>query len=305
MTRTLFGSGAKGEIIRRIQKQLEAHGFYKDAVDGVYGNDTLTAVAAFQHAKEIEPTGEVDDATWQALMEAPIPPVDERCLCLTATFEGHGYTLAQGNFDGAGVTWGIIGFTLKHGELAKIIQEAFAEEPDTVRKAFGEHTDELLAVFRKPMNEQIAWADSISLGKSKATLAEPWKTAFARFGETAIAQRLQLEHVHESYYLPALATAKKFGLKSELSAALCFDIHVQNGGIKGAAEKQIRAAITPGAKESEIRVAIANAVADNALAEWREDVRERKLAIAKGEGSVHGSKPILLRNWGLDDIDLA
>lgn len=305
MTRLLFGNGSKGEIIRRIQKRLAADGFYNDAVDGVYGNDTLTAVAAFQRAKNIEATGLVDDATWQALMEAPIPPVDERCLCLTATFEGHGYTLAQGNFDGAGVTWGIIGFTLKHGELAKIIQQAFEEDPDTVRDAFGDKTDELLAVFKKPMSEQIAWADSISLGTSKATLAEPWKSAFAKFGETELAQRLQLERVKEAYYLPALATAKKFGLTSELGAALCFDIHVQNGGIKARAEQQVRAAIAAGAKEADIRVAIANAVADNALDRWREDVRERKLAIAKGEGSVHGSKPLKLRYWGLDDIDLA
>lgn len=304
MTRLLFGTGAKGEIIRRIQRALAAGGFYNDDIDGIYGNDTLTAIAAFQRVNDIEETGLVDDATWEALMKTPIPRVDERCLCLTATFEGHGYTLAQGNFDGAGITWGIIGFTLKHGELAKIIQEAVAEEPETVREAFGDHLDELLEVFEKPMDEQIAWADSISLGSSKATLAEPWKSAFAKFGETELAQRLQLQHVHDSYYAPALATAKRFGLKSELGAALCFDIHVQNGGIKSAAAEAVREKMHEGISELDVRIAIANAVADNALERWREDVRERKLAIAMGEGSVHGSKPLVLRNWGLaDDVD--
>jgi Putative peptidoglycan binding domain/Glycosyl hydrolase family 46 len=305
MTRLLFGTGSKGEIIRRIQKQLTAHGCYADAVDGIYGNDTLTAVAAFQRKSNIEETGLVDDATWEALMECPIPPVDERCLELTATFEGHGYTLAQGNFDGAGITWGIIGFTLKHGELSKIIQEAVAEDEKTVRECFGDSLDELLAIFEKPMDQQLAWADSVSLGSSKAKLAEPWKTAFQKFGETELAQRLQLKHVHDSYYVPALETAKKFGLKSELGTALCFDIHVQNGGIKSAAAQQVQQQMHDGISETDIRVAIANAVADNALERWREDVRERKLAIARGEGSVHGSKPIVLRNWGLDEIDLA
>lgn len=305
MTRLLFGTGAKGEIVRRIQKALAASGHYNDDIDGIYGNDTLTAIAAYQRANGIEETGLVDDLTWESLMKIPVPPVDERCLALTATFEGHGYTLAQGNFDGAGITWGIIGFTLKHGELAKILQEAAAEDEATVRDAFGDHLDELLDIFKKPMDAQIAWADSISEGSSKARLAEPWKSAFAKFGETELAQRIQLRHVHDSYYVPALNTAKTFGLRSELGAALCFDIHVQNGGIKSAAAQQVRAKMHDGISELDVRVAIANAVADNALERWREDVRERKLAIAKGEGSVHGSKPLVLKNWGLDEIEVA
>lgn len=300
MARLLFGRGARGAIIQRIQEKLTAAGFDTKGHDGIYGGDTVAAVTAFQKAHDLPQTGSVDDATWKTLTNTDIPPVLDRCLGLTATFEGHGFTLAQGNFDGAGITWGIIGFTLKHGELTKIIKSAFAEDPELVRSCFGEKTDELLAVLDKPWDQQLAWADSISLGNAKAQLAEPWKTAFRKFGETELAQRLQLERVAEAYYKPALATAQRFGLTSEVGAALCFDIHVQNGGVKAAAESVVRAQQTADMHESDVRLLIANAVADNALPQWREDVRERKVAIAKGHGTVHGLIAEL-KNWGLDD----
>lgn len=304
MARTYFARGARGEIIRRIQEKLTAAGFDTKGHDGVYGGDTVTAVTAFQKAHGLPETGSVDEDTWKALMEAPVPAVLDRCLGLTATFEGHGFTLAQGNFDGAGITWGIIGFTLKHGELTKIVKMAFAEDPELVRSCFGDKTDELLHILDEPWEKQLAWADSISTGASKATLAEPWKTGFRKFGETDLAQRLQLERVRDAYYTPALATAKKFGLKTEVGTALCFDIHVQNGGVKAAAENVVRSKMHEGMPEHDRRVLIANAVADNALPEWREDVRNRKVTIANGSGTVHGLTAEL-KNWGLDEFDVA
>jgi hypothetical protein len=303
MARLYFARGARGEIIRRIQEKLTAVGFDTQGHDGVYGGDTVSAVTAFQRAHGLPDTGAVDEDTWTTLMNTPIPPVLDRCLGLTATFEGHGFTLAQGNFDGAGVTWGIIGFTLKHGELTKIVKMAFAEDPGLVRSCFGDKTDELLAILDQPWEKQLAWADSISVPPSKAPLMEPWKSGFRKFGETELAQRLQLERVRDAYYTPALATAKKFGLKTEVGTALCFDIHVQNGGVKSAAENLVRSQMTPEMPEHDVRVLIANAVADNALPQWREDVRNRKVTIAKGAGTVHGLMAEL-KNWGLDEFDV-
>ena len=300
MARVYFARGARGEIIRQIQEKLTASGFDTKGHDGVYGANTVAAVKAFQQSKSLVETGSVDDATWNALMNAPVPAVLDRCLGLTATFEGHGFTLAQGNFDGAGVTWGIIGFTLKHGELTRIIKSAFAQDEALVRACFGDKTGELMAILDAPLSQQLEWADSISLGSSKATLAEPWKTGFRMLGEAPLAQQLQLERVRDAYYTPALATARKFGIKSEVGTALCFDIHVQNGGVKAAAENVVRSKMQEGMPESDVRLLIANAVADNALPQWREDVRTRKVTIAKGSGKVHGLTAEL-RNWGLDD----
>jgi len=299
MERVFFAKGVQGEIVRRMQLRLTELGFDTQGIDSVFGQDTVKAVEAFQADRGLGVTGEVDGDTYQKLMGQPVPPVRDRALGLTSRFEGHGFTLAQGNFDGAGITWGIIGFTLSGGELKGIIREI---KPELVRQAFGAKTDQLLGVLKLPMRQQIAFADSISLGASKARLAEPWRSAFRTLGEFPEVQEVQLRHVEEDYFQPALQTAKDFGLKTELGTALAFDVHVQNGGIKAAAREQIRKELAahPVGAERDLRIIIAHAVADKAT-KFREDVRERKLTLAAGSGRVHGEM-FVLRNWGLDEL---
>lgn len=302
MTRLLFGSGAHGESVRIIQQKLTAAGFDTNGIDASYGHGTISAVQAFQTKHGLPVTGDVDDATWALLTaNAPIPTLRERCLGLTSTFEGHGYTLAEGNFDGAGVTWGIIGFTLKGGELSQIVNAAYKSDPALVRDCFGSGTDTLLKVLSQSQAEQLSWADSVSSGASKGTLAEPYKSGFRKLGESALGQQLQQERVDADYYKPALATAKAYGLTTELGIALAFDIHVQDGGINHTVGEKVRSHTTPGMAEKDVRVLIANGVADHAAAAWREDVRTRKLTVATGEGTVHGVHYVL-KNWGLDEV---
>jgi hypothetical protein len=302
MAKVLLAKGVKGEIVRKLQRRLQERGFDPEGIDGDYGNNTQRAVNSFQQANGLTPTGEVDVVTWERLMGVPIPSVRDRSLQLTAAFEGHDFTLAQGNWDGAGITWGIIGFTLKHGELSKIVLEIHQRNPELVRQAFGTKTDELIKVMKSSKAKQLAWADSISLGVKKVKLAEPWRSAFQRFGETEEVQTLQLELTDRDYFQPAVKTAVEFGLKTELGLALSFDIHVQNGGIKPSAREEIEKdlAAHPITSEQELRVIIAHAVADKARGKFREDVRARKLTIATGSGKVHGEM-FVLRNWGLDE----
>ncbi|MGD0920489.1 MAG: peptidoglycan-binding protein [Terriglobia bacterium] len=303
MAKTIAAKGAKGEIVRRIQQRLTDLGFDPKGVDGKYFGNTVAAVDQFQRSKGLNPSGQVDVATWQALMGSPIPSVHERSLQLTASFEGHGFSLAQGNFDGAGITWGIIGFTLKHGELGKIILEIQNTQPALVSQAFGDKTAKLLSILAAPLEQQLAFADSISQGANKAKLDEPWLWAFEQFGEMPAVQAVQLRLADQDYFQPARQAAQRFGLKTELGLALAFDIHVQNGGVSSEAREQIEYDISehPPLREQELRVVIANAVADHAKnVAYREDVRSRKLTIATGSGRVHGASYVL-DNWGLDE----
>jgi hypothetical protein len=78
---------------------------------------------------------------------------------------------------------------------------------------------------------------------------------------------------------------------------------VQNGGIKAAARQKIEAALKehPVAREIDLRILIAQAVADKASPRFRKDVLDRKMTLATGAGPVHGAMYVL-RNWGVDDL---
>lgn len=249
--RLLFARGAHGERIRSMQRELTRLGFDTEGADGVFGGDTARAVQAFQTAHGIFPTGAVDLETWSALMQVPAPPVRDRALGVTAAIEGHGFTLALGNFDGAGVTWGIIGFTLRHGALPKLVLTTYERNPALVSSIFAERTNELIRIMRAPWGEQRLWADAVSLGKKKVRLAEPWHSCFAVLGEDSGVQKLQLDLVDEDYFQPALKTAAAQGLTTELGIALAFDTHVQNGGIKAAARTEITKALAKRPPQSE------------------------------------------------------
>ena len=303
MARVLFAKGVRGEIVRKLQRRLTALGFDPVGIDGDYGDNSQKAVRAFQKRNGLPPTGEVDVTTWRQLMGEPMPSVRDRSLQLTAAFEGHDFTLAQGNFDGAGVTWGIIGFTLAHGELSRIVLEIEKRKPALVEQAFGAKADELVRVLRGSKAQQLAFADSISLGASKARLAEPWRSGFRRFGELEDVQALQLKLADRDYFRPAVQTARSLRLETELGLALAFDIHVQDGGVSPRARAEVTRQLAqhPVEHEREVRVIIANAVANQARSQFREDVRSRKLTIATGAGAVHGATYVL-RNWGLADL---
>ncbi|WP_054711456.1 peptidoglycan-binding protein [Bacillus sp. JCM 19041] len=59
--------GDEGEIVEVIQKQLNEVG-YTTAVDGVFGQETLNNVTAFQEYASLKQDGIVEALTYQALM---------------------------------------------------------------------------------------------------------------------------------------------------------------------------------------------------------------------------------------------
>jgi peptidoglycan hydrolase-like protein with peptidoglycan-binding domain len=301
MSRTLCGPGSRGDLAGTLQKALVTAGVPLPKVDEIYGNDTEKAVREFQRQTNIVQTGVVDDTTWTVLTRLPVPTLFERSLQLTAAFEGHNYTLAVGDFDGAGLTWGIIGFTLSNGEVQGLLVDLDAADRRFIDSAFGPAAAELRQMLRSPLAQQMAWAQRNTVdGRG---LAEPWKAGFAALGNLTAVREEQRRRARQNYFQPALQTAARASLTSELGIALAFDIHVQNGGIKDVAAAAIarQLATIPNASERARREIIANAVADASKPEFREDVRLRKLSIARGAGTVHG-RAYRLENWGLADV---
>lgn len=302
MARLVFARGANGEIIRKIQRNLNRLGFDTRGIDGIYGRGTQEAVALYQEEMGLASTGEMDEITWEVLMKSDIPLLHERCLQLAAAFQGQDFTLVQGNWNGTWLTWGIIGFTLKQGSINHIILEVFDRYPELVRESFGVKTDELIQIMRSSKSHQEMWANGISLGTKKMRVAEPWRSAFARFGETPEVQEVQIKLAEECCFRQAQKMAQTYGLKTELGLALCFDIQVQNGGVEEEARVAIEEdlAACPPRDEKELRLIIAHAVSEKAKRRFRDEVRDRTMTIAHGFGVVRGGK-YRLRNWGIDE----
>jgi hypothetical protein len=70
-----FGSGDAGDLVVWAQQHLAASG-EPVAVDGTYGAETVNAVRGFQADEGLAPSGELDDATWQALLARRPVPID-------------------------------------------------------------------------------------------------------------------------------------------------------------------------------------------------------------------------------------
>lgn len=57
-----------GEDVKFLQTKLKEHGFFKDRIDGFFGQNTLIAVSNFQRDVKIKPDGVVGPMTWSNLL---------------------------------------------------------------------------------------------------------------------------------------------------------------------------------------------------------------------------------------------
>lgn len=63
---TTLQSGSRGEEVKKLQTALKALGHDPKGIDGIFGNNTLAALKAFQKAMGISQTGKLDSATKEA-----------------------------------------------------------------------------------------------------------------------------------------------------------------------------------------------------------------------------------------------
>lgn len=61
--------GARGPSVTLAQRKLSAWGYYKGAVDGIYGRLTYGAIITFQRRNGLTPDGVIGPRTWAALGE--------------------------------------------------------------------------------------------------------------------------------------------------------------------------------------------------------------------------------------------
>ena len=312
-----YRRGASGQEVVRIQQQLQALQIYSGPLDGLFGGGTESAVRNFQRSRGLAVDGVVGSSTWKELFdeqEAPPPeiaghPLEYRCLALTGTFETGTpvpdcFAGITGDFDGQGLSLGALQWNLGQGSLQPLIRSMVRSHPGLLESVFQEHYPELKVVFSATAEDQLNWVRSIQ-DPRRNTVNEPWRGLLKTLGRQKEFQEIQVREA-AVLYRQALDLCHNYGLWSQRGVALMFDIKVQNGSISELVRAQIQrqihqlpSTLSEAAREQAMLEIIANRRAEASNRRWVEDVRRRKLTIARGEGEVHGLHFNLEEQFGI------
>ena len=303
-----FKQGNRGEMVRLIQRKLNELGFNAGIEDGVFGFNTAQATIQFQKIKGLAADGVVGRNTWNSLfseiIEPAIPSTSYKLLTLdkairiTGRFEGSGYGNITGDFDGQGLSLGILQWNIGQGTLQPLLMEMNLNHNITTRNILLELYNSFNTMLSKTPSEQLVWAKSIN--SSRKTIKEPWNSRLIALANSEEFKEIQLNHAKIRGDL-ALNICNKYNLKSERAFALAFDIAVQNGGVKEKTDLRIAYRASSDVTEKDRMLLIANAVANDSNPTWIEDVRARKLAIVNGVGRVHGEFMNIDKEYELTD----
>ena len=308
--------GSTGVGVEHIQKALKDAGFYQGGVDGIYGDQTASAVIRFQADSGLGGDGIVGAATWGKLFPSRVAEpkavsgeLDSRCLALTGSFETGRFSpgcfaAVTGNFDGQGMSFGALQWNFGQGTLQPLLKEMFTNHRETSSAIFGANLNRLQQAIDGGDESAVVFAASIQ-DQARKTIAEPWKQMFTTLGLTPEFREIQVRGV-AAYYGRAINLCKEYGLRTERGRALMFDITVQNGTIQDNVKTLIFAdfwrlplSISPEETEMEKLRIVANRRAEAVNPKYVEDVRKRKLCIAEGKGVVHGMTYDLEGQFGI------
>ena len=310
----LYKNGDSGPKVVLIQKELKDHGFYQGNTDGIFGNITATSVKKYQASAKLPLTGIVDDVTWNGLFALPDYPVpteiSRQCLALTGSFETSKFApqcfaAMTGNFDGQGLSFGALQWNFGQGTLQKLLTNMMSQYPDVFAKIFGMNRMILSDVVNGSVANAIAFANSIQ-DHTKHTIMPPWNVMFTTLGLTKEFQELEVQGA-AVYFKNADNLCTDFNLLSKRAHALMFDICVQSGSIRDDVRKLMESDISKlsgSLSQDDLEIAkmriIANRKAESSRPQYIEDIRNRKLCIANGTGTVHGIVYNLNKQFGLD-----
>jgi len=302
-----------GKEVKRIQRQLQKLDYYQGAIDGIYGGGTESAVKAFQRANELTVDGLVGPNTWKVLFDedevSPPAILDEplsyRSLALTGSFETGKpppdcFAGISGDFDGQGISFGALQWNLGQGSLQPLLKKMDRQHPDLVKNIFAERCSEFREIIKAPQEQQMVWSRSIQ-NQNNYMIREPWCGLFKTLGRCAEFEDIEVEAANQLYD-EAIELAHEYEFKSERAVALMFDIKVQNGSIYPYVKQQIMRdfdSLPDDSGEEGRLIIVANRRAEACSQRWIEDVRRRKLTIARGRGTVHGMHYDLADDYGI------
>jgi len=287
-TRSIYG-----HLVREMQVGLRQRGFAPQGIDMIFGPDTAQSLTTWRAANGLDSSEAIlTRANWATLTGKPLPDLFDICAQATAAFEGHGFDKIVGDFDGAVLTWGYHGYTLKYDHLQAVLLAINANAPAALEAAFGaERAASIKAMLGMPNADQQRWARDNVMDENKKVRPD-WLDQFAALGGLAAAREAQLARSRAVFWQgKALPQAKQMGLVEPLSLGMLFDAAIQQGGASRATIEKVKAAQASNSDipEMELRKVLATALtAQIGTGRFKDDVAARRKTFITGRGRVHG-----------------
>lgn len=129
-----------------------------------------------------------------------------------------------------GLSFGYIQFTQDGGALGELLSLMRKRNPKKFADIFGQHSDELVRITNLPKGETVDGRSRRVQKIGGADLWEsPWKERFSKAGRDSEFQECQRDLAISNYMIPALATCRELGIRSERGLAFAFDRSVHFG----------------------------------------------------------------------------
>lgn len=258
-----------------------------------------------------------------------------KAVKITSTFEtgrAGSFGGLTGNFDGQGLSFGLMNFTIQAGSLIPLLKEFIKNYPDRYSKIFGKDAarfkEMVFAVKADPKNPKSQIRDvarqmdfvntqmnQIPKEANGNKIIEPWKTYFKGLETDSEFRKIQVKAVRNALK-KARYWCDYFGFKTERGFAFMFDLVSSSGGAwldapkfknkrrillrKRLAEKKEKVGRDTLTELEKMEV-IANLIGEVASKKWRTKARIRKLWFVRGTGKIHGTFYDIKKDFGITD----
>lgn len=287
-------SGASGQPVAYLQGLLRGHGYAslgdpRLASYGVYGHLTSRAVSNYR-LKNGLPAGDHADsplladlvrrpASDAAIGPAYVPLVLDvafgpivRFVWLTSLFETAGaFGAVNLNTDQCGVSFGILQWSQKPGQMHVILQACRARESAEWDRIIG--GDGILDHTAKPHGGLDA--EGFSIDPAFELTKDPWRSKLIALGASPAMQRVQVD-VASDVYQSQLAQIRAYAqeVRSQRGFAFLLDLSNQFGA--GRVELHYKIAAQPGLGEAEILKALEEDFTGMSRPQFQLQVRARR-----------------------------
>ena len=285
---------------------------FGDGRDSEWGAESSEELAPSLDEDEAPQTFALDTEEETSLSGSGLTPAEQKAVEITSLFETGkrgGFYGLSGNFDGQGLSFGLVNWTIGTGSLQPLLRDFAKEHPARWVSVFGADASRFLhLIARKDKAAQaqqhrfaIEVMNTVSTnarGRKIWTVRQPWVGYFRKLSEDVAFQRIQVRYVRDllaraEYY------CKHFQLRSEQAFCFMFDAVASHGKwwlvkkFNGAEKRRVlveqalkAVAARYGAgriPESDVLLAIADVLATTSAQRWADNVRQRKRWFVTGQ----------------------